>query len=224
MAAIKAEIAGKILTLLGYDGTDFYNLTVDAAGHLQVDCVSSALPAGAATEEKQDTEIATLELIALIRNALQSVDTDKLLVSVDESVLPAGAATSANQATLLGKIKDQIITYKSPLLIGLYDQVPVSGNLMMVTGTVPEGEVWVVETMTAFNLSGGTGPLSIDIFKTGDTIYVDYRPDITAKLAIQWLGTVMVPEGYCLRGGFYGCTQDDWCYFTVFGYRMSVEV
>ena len=42
MAKVIAEIAGRIATLLGYDGTDFRNVRVDGSGHLQVDVVSWA--------------------------------------------------------------------------------------------------------------------------------------------------------------------------------------
>lgn len=38
------------MSAVGWDGTDFHILTIDAAGHLQVDNLSSALPTGAATE------------------------------------------------------------------------------------------------------------------------------------------------------------------------------
>jgi hypothetical protein len=54
-----------------------------------VDVVSSALPTGAATSAKQDTEIAALQLIDDLRNALATVATDKLRVS-EVDPLPAG--------------------------------------------------------------------------------------------------------------------------------------
>lgn len=80
MSRVLAEIAGKILTLLGYDGTDFRNIHVDAAGDVQVDVLGSALPTGAATEAGLEALGDLLGLIALLRNALQSVATDTLRV------------------------------------------------------------------------------------------------------------------------------------------------
>lgn len=50
MAKINATIAGKIMTLLGYDGTNFQNVAVDAAdGHLQVDVLTAPLPEASGT-------------------------------------------------------------------------------------------------------------------------------------------------------------------------------
>jgi len=100
MPTIKAEIAGKVVTLLGYDGADFYNVLVDAAGRLQIDVVGSGLPAGAATEAKQDDGIAELVLLQELRGALLSIDVDRLEVDVRSSTLPTDAATEATLATL----------------------------------------------------------------------------------------------------------------------------
>ena len=99
MPDIKAEIAGAILSLLGYDGTDFRNLKVDADGHLQIDALSAALPPDAATETTLADVYTVLQTIDNLVNALVSVGTDHLLVEVDGSTLPTGAATAANQAT-----------------------------------------------------------------------------------------------------------------------------
>jgi hypothetical protein len=112
---------GKIVSVITYDGTDFHLIRADAAGHLQVDTLSSALPTGAATSANQLTEITALQLIDDLRNALASVATDSLKtdddalqtlvsaialdgaghpqVDVLTSALPTGAATSANQLT-----------------------------------------------------------------------------------------------------------------------------
>lgn len=61
----------------------------DAAGHLQVDVLTSGLPAGSATAAHQVTMITALQLIDDLRGALDSVDTDELVVNVDETVLQA---------------------------------------------------------------------------------------------------------------------------------------
>ena len=116
MPDIKAEIAGAILTALGYDGTDFRNLKTDTDGHLQVDALSSALPSGAATAANQSTMITALQLIDDLRNALDTVGTDALLVQVTSSSLPTGAATEDKQddivtlITSLGDLKDALAT------------------------------------------------------------------------------------------------------------------
>ena len=74
-------------------------ITVDAAGHLQIDVLSVALPTGAATLAEQQTQTTALQLIDDLRNALGSVNTDDLQVDVKTSALPTGAATEAKQDT-----------------------------------------------------------------------------------------------------------------------------
>ena len=61
---VKNYPGGKPIVILGTDGTDLYGITVDIAGHLQVDVLSNALPTGAATE-------ATL---ASIKAAIEKID------------------------------------------------------------------------------------------------------------------------------------------------------
>lgn len=64
--------------LAGHDGTNARRVAVDASGNLQIDVLSSALPAGAATEAKQDTLIGHVDGVeaALVDavTALQIID------------------------------------------------------------------------------------------------------------------------------------------------------
>jgi hypothetical protein len=106
MPDINAETAGQIITPLGYDGSDFTNLTTDPDGHLQVDALTSPLPTGAATEAKQDVVIAALSALANLEAALVLFGANKMRVSVADSVLPDGAATSALQTTLNSLVTD----------------------------------------------------------------------------------------------------------------------
>jgi len=101
MAKTTAEILGQILTLLGWDGTEFRNVAVDSSGRLQVVGVTMPLPSGAATAANQLTEITALQLIDDLRTALASVATDQLRADVITSALPTGAATATNQATMI---------------------------------------------------------------------------------------------------------------------------
>lgn len=123
MSRVLAEVAGKLATWLGYDGTDFRNVHVDAAGDLQVDVLTTAMNALAATAANQATMITALQKIDDLQNALDSIGSDALRVMggidgiiyrflhVDEtgdvqtdvlsSALPTGAATAAHQATMI---------------------------------------------------------------------------------------------------------------------------
>lgn len=50
MAKFTGEVLGRILTLLGWDGTVFRNVKVDEAGHLQIDALTVPLITGYASE------------------------------------------------------------------------------------------------------------------------------------------------------------------------------
>jgi hypothetical protein len=80
----------KALGIAGTDGTNPQIIKTDAAGELQVDVLSSALPSGAATEAKQDTGNTAL---SAIQTAVQLIDNavsgSELQVDV-VAALPAG--------------------------------------------------------------------------------------------------------------------------------------
>jgi len=63
------------------DGVTYRVPLIDDAGHLQVDVVTSTLPALAATSGKQDTMITALQLIDDLRGALDAVKADRLNVN-----------------------------------------------------------------------------------------------------------------------------------------------
>ena len=73
-----------VVGLMGWDAPDWRNVVVDAAGHLQVDVLTAALPTGAATAANQVTEITALQLVDDLRNALGSVNTDDLQVDIKD--------------------------------------------------------------------------------------------------------------------------------------------
>ena len=132
MPTVKAEVAGKVLTLLGYDGSDFYNVLVDVNGRLQIDVVGSGLPLGAATEATLATLAteAKLELVRLLLVSIDGVDfatgvdvatvvtelalkadlTETQPVSVAVLPLPAGATTEARQTTLHLELQQKLET------------------------------------------------------------------------------------------------------------------
>lgn len=64
--------------LWGWVANQWKKLVADAAGHLQVDVLTSGLPAGGATAANQTTMITALQLIDDLRNALNDVGTDEL--------------------------------------------------------------------------------------------------------------------------------------------------
>ena len=104
MAKLLGVTIGQILTLLGYDGTAFRNLTVDAAGHLQVDALTTGLAPGAATQVTLAAVLAELLTHTLPTGAATQVTLAAVLAELLTHTLPTGAATQVTLAAVLAEL------------------------------------------------------------------------------------------------------------------------
>lgn len=128
----------------GYDGAAVQVIKTDAAGELQVDVLSSALPAGAATEATVATLATEATLSALSAKVIEA-DTDN--VTIVSSVLPTGAATEATLANVSTSANQTNGSQKSQIVDGtgdVVDVVALSVNLQatdkgLVTNTIIHG-------------------------------------------------------------------------------------
>ncbi len=122
-------------------------LKIDADGHLQVDCLSSALPSGGATAAKQDIQETSLNAI---QGAAESTDTnvtaiaenftacDTGAVVISSSALPSGAATQAtlNDAEVhLGSIDGKIVGCNTGAVIISASALPAGASTAALQGT-----------------------------------------------------------------------------------------
>lgn len=244
MPKVKGEVAGTVLTLLGYDGTDFYNVLVDAAGHLQIDVIASGLPAGAATaanqalllaELQEKLETADLDLdgdgkLAVLSHGHTGIIWIPILidaaghtqVDVLSSALPGGAATAANQALLLNKIKDQVFTYKSGLLQIVSELNAAAGENFLDIGGGVVGEMRVVKTLYAHNATSAVTKIRFGLI-TGVTRYWIATCEARgAGEGFYWEGEVFAGVGVKPTVQFLGCTAGDDLYVHVTGYNMGV--
>lgn len=93
--AAEGSALGKGILLQGDDGTDRTNVLVDAAGHLQVDAVSNALPTGAATETTLDE----------IKTAVEAIDdwdeANRAAVNLIASQTAVAGGTGVDAANVL---------------------------------------------------------------------------------------------------------------------------
>lgn len=146
------------------DGKTYRVPLCDANAHLQVDVLTTALPAGAATEVTLDKIWDDLVLLKALLNALDSVATDEINVNVENSV-------SITSPTSVTSGKDTVTT------AGTHEQmanVPCRGvsikALSTNTGMIylgPDG----VAAATGYQLAAGE---SIDIaIDNVNRIYID---------------------------------------------------
>jgi len=244
MSRILAEVAGKLLTLLGYDGTDFRNIHVDAAGDLQVDVATSALPTGAATAAHQVTQTTALQLIDDLRTALNSVGTDELRVlagvfgaawkgihvdvsgdpqvDVLSSALPTGAATAAHQVTLQATFQDQAFTYKGQIYERVTHVKVGAGDKVLTGAAVPADEIWVVSGVAAYNWNTGVSALFLGFDKAATQYWIAGTGALLARVAYNTYTSMYLVEDDKVACFFAGCVGGDNLALMYNGYKMTL--
>jgi len=185
----------------GWDGTDWRAMHLDAAGNLQVDVLASALPAGAATAANQVIINTTVGLVALIRNALQTVDTDRLIV----------------------RGEDQLFSFKGVLAVE--ESAVISGvNGSINSDACPAGEIWVVTNVTAADVTTATTEISFMVVHNGTPVlFANTRRAIAIAEYVGWSGHVYLDEDDYIAAAFAGGLALDQCRIRLTGYRMTVE-
>lgn len=165
------SLPAEVKVIGGYDGAAVQVIKTDAAGELQVDVLSSALPAGAATEatlatlatEATVATLATEATLSALSAKVIEVDTDN--VTIVSSVLPTGAATEATLANVSTSANQTNGSQKSQIVDGtgdVVDVVALSVNLQatdkgLVTNTVIHGQT----------TGGGGGYVDVKVTPSG---------------------------------------------------------
>lgn len=137
---VHLDNANDNVLVYGYDGAVNRAIKTDAAGELQIDVLSSALPSGAATSANQSTEIASLASIDGKVPANLTVSSTRLLVdgsgvtqpvSAASLPLPTGASTAANQTTAnasLSSIDGKIVAVNTGAVVVSSSALPTGAS------------------------------------------------------------------------------------------------
>lgn len=95
MATIKAKIAGKVMTLLGYDGTDFQNIRTDSSGfpvvkigEMDVGYTFPYIEAGGWMRVYPDQHI--MRFADVLRDTVENLNAIAGLNNLDSTKVPAG--------------------------------------------------------------------------------------------------------------------------------------
>lgn len=189
-------------TLLAWDGTAYRPVTIDATGHIQVDVLGSALPAGAATEANQLTEITALQLIDDLRNALHSVNTDELVV----------------------RGEDQLFSFLDALAYGIGGAVSGAGG-MIESAAVPAGEIWVVTHLSAWDTTSATTAHRYEFNRGGTLTEIAFMSEARPAYSTSSIAThIYMKAGDKIRFGFVGSLAGDVVGGFIHGYSMTKEV
>jgi len=189
-------------TLLAWDGTAYRPVTIDAAGHVQIDVLTSGLPAGAATAANQATEITALQLIDNLVNALQSVATDRLQVRGEDQLFSYGAALVQRNTANLG-----------PGEIHLSAPGPAAGLVWNVTNICAVDDTTATTAHLYVVYRGVTNYLFAEVvqaFGIGDFSF--------------YHGELWLDPGDYIAVFFTGSAVGDTCSIHITGHIMTLEV
>ena len=220
-------------------------LASEATDSLIVHVATSALPTGAATAAKQDTQTTALQLIDDLRNALGSVNTDDLQVDVKTSALPTGAATAAKQDTqtaslqlmddlqaalhsvntdeLVMRGENQLFSYKEPLF-DYREAVVSSADGYLDSNSPGAGLIWKVTNIRSTDNTTATTDHRHHARHAG-TSYPFHG--VLAPLAVGqgafYHGELWLEAGDFIRVHFIGSAAADTCRIDLTGYVMTKE-
>jgi hypothetical protein len=177
MATLQGDVLGALITILGYDGTNFRAVRIDTDGHLQIDGLSLALPTGAATE-------ATLG-------------------SVKDRIGDISSPAEGSVNYQLKQIYDIIRLNNISLYASQYgEQITASGDSGDITayGTaVPAGKLLVVTNFFATLSAGSAVRLQLN-YMLGVVNYVLRRlVSPTTNAPLDWQGQLVLKEGDKVR-------------------------
>jgi len=185
-------------TALFWNGTAWQWALVDAAGHLQVDVIASGLPAGAATAANQALILAQVQAIEDLTHALQSINTDRLIV----------------------RGEDQLFSYRSQYRETI-SQVSTGAAWQTVSGSVaPPGEIWIVTSVSAINESAASTRVDIRIPA------IDHLRTVAALaqfVSLDWQGHTYLKNGDRVQVAFLGTAAGNNLVLSSHGYKMTVE-
>jgi len=97
-----------------------------------------------------------------------------------------------------------------------------AGDNSLVGLQVPEGYIWVITALAAFNDTNGVSGVRLGGRFGGARSWVAMTGALAAKVGFSWSGTVCLVEGDNPEALLAGCTAGDDLWFYYFGYAMKV--
>ena len=190
---VDVDQATDSILVYGFDGSANQKVLVDASGHLQVDVLASALPAGAATEAKQDTQITAEH--AILAKIIAAPATE----AKQDTQITAEQATKTAVETLAGAVDSGKVKTTSRTLSG-------SGDPISSTG----GSLHTVEDSAPAILLNAQAPLADRAWSTRVTDNVASGAWNTAKAIDVGSDTVHLSALSVSLGTIAGITDVDW--------------
>jgi len=93
-----------------------------------------------------------------------------------------------------------------------------------VTGsTVPEGEVWVVTAVVAFNTVSAITRCELEVYDGADTYFFRRKQTVAKDEETAYQGQIVMKKDDRIRATFVGCVAGDDLHLRMLGYKMQVN-
>jgi len=186
-----------------------------------------------------------LSALTALLNALDSIDTDELVVNVDQTVLPPAAATDAHQLTQITALQklddlqdaleskhldrflvrgmDQLHSFATPLLSKRTAVISGAGGYL-ISNSVPAGQIWIVTHVAAADLTSPT--TNHTHLATHDAVSAQIFTETAAfaaaanSIANVW---IWLDPSDSIHAYFTGSLAGDTCEITLHGHIMTLE-
>jgi hypothetical protein len=211
-----------------------------------------ALPTGAATSAKQDTQITAEQAVQTSVQIMDDWDeTDRAKVNpiVGQAGVAAGAGAvgatvqratlasddpavtslqiidnmiSGNAAIVNARGGDKIIAYENTVEEYLTNLSLAAGTNNIDGAAVPAGEMWIVQAAGILDVNSIATKVDIVVRRGGNGYTLNEVASPGANKWSFWVGQVALKEGDLMRGHFEGATLNDDGVFYYLGYKMQV--
>ena len=125
----------------------------------------------------------------------------------------------------MSKVKgeDQLISFQSALLLHQENLNASAGNNTLTLGTVPNGEVWKVTRMNAWNNTTPATEVNLYATRGAITHHIDYIVGAAAVNINTREMEIWLKNNDTLWAQFIGCVAGDDLYANAFEHKMTRE-
>jgi len=188
-------------TALFWDGVAYRPGHIDAAGDLQIDVLSSVMDPLAATAAAQALALAQLQLIEDLRDALQSVATDRLIVRGEDQVFSFKGVLASSRTMLL---------------------TAPDGNAE--SNPVPAGEIWCVTDVGLVDNTTANTRRDYTLLHDGvGYLFAETRVALAVGQFSYQRTWKWLDPGDEIYASFVGGLVGDSCIVVLTGYIMTLE-
>lgn len=96
------------------------------------------------------------------------------------------------------------------------------GDYTLTASTVPNGEVWVITNVLAFNQATVNSFIALKVYDGANTFEFRRKAGPAVDEEVIFNGSLALSSGARVRGVFYGCGATETITMHLFGYKMKI--